>query len=72
MVSAAAWVLGKSKTELKSPSTTLPPDYRGSSSEQGENGARFWRLETLETAVRRGQECASESSQCINISGLSH
>jgi len=61
MVSAAAWVLGKSKTELKSPSTALPPDYRGSSSEQGENGARFWRLETLETAVRRGQECASES-----------
>jgi hypothetical protein len=62
MVSAAAWLLGKSKTELKSPATTIPPDYRGPSSEQGENGARFWRLETLETAVRQGQEDASECS----------
>jgi len=61
MVSSAAWVLGKSKTELKSPTSAIPPDYRGPSSEQGENGARFWRLETLETAVRQGQECLSES-----------
>ena len=61
IVSAAAWVLGKSKAELKSPTTAIPPDYRGRSSEQGENGARFWRLETLETAVRQGQECTSES-----------
>jgi len=61
MVSAAAWVLLKSKAELKSPTSAIPPDYRGPSSEQGENGARFWRLETLETAVRKGQECTSES-----------
>jgi hypothetical protein len=60
MVSAAAWVLGKSKAELKSPTTAIPPDYRGPTSEQGENGARFWRLETLETAVRRDQKCLSE------------
>jgi hypothetical protein len=61
IVSAAAWVLGKSKTELKSPTTAIPPDYRGPSSEQGENGARFWRLETLEAAVRQSQECAEET-----------
>ncbi len=61
MVSSAAWVLGKSKTELKSPSTAIPPDYWGPSSEQGENGARFWKLESLETAIRQGQECLSES-----------
>ena len=61
MVSSAAWVLGKSKTELKSATSAIPPDYRGPSSEQGENGARFWRLETLETAVRQGRECLSES-----------
>jgi hypothetical protein len=61
MVSAAAWVLGTSKTELKSPTTAIPPDYRGPSSEQGENGARFWRLESLATAVKQGQECLSES-----------
>jgi hypothetical protein len=60
MVSAAAWVLVKSKAELKPPTTAILPDYRGPSSEQGENAARFWRLETLETAVRQGQECASE------------
>jgi hypothetical protein len=56
MVSAAAWVLGKSKAELKSPATAIPSDYRGPFAEQGENGARFWRLETLESAVRQGQE----------------
>jgi hypothetical protein len=61
MVSAAAWVLLKSKAELKPPSTAIPPDYRGPSSEQGEDGARFWRLETLEAAVRQSQECVSES-----------
>ena len=61
MVSAAAWVLLKSKSELKSPTTAIPPDYRGPSLEQGENGARFWRLETLGKAVRQGQECTSEN-----------
>ena len=61
MVSAAAWVLLKSKAELKSPTSAIPPDYRGPSSKQGENGTRFWRLEILETAVRKGQECTSES-----------
>ena len=60
MVSAAAWMLGTSKAELKSPSSAIPPDYQGPSSEQGENGARFWRLETVATAVRQGQEDASE------------
>jgi hypothetical protein len=57
MVSSAAWVPGKSKTELKSATSAIPPDYWGPSSEQGVNGARFWRLETLETAVRQSQEC---------------
>jgi hypothetical protein len=61
MLSAAAWMLGKSKAELRSPSTSIPPDYRGPSLEQGVNGARFWRLETLEAAVRQSQECLSES-----------
>ena len=60
MVSAAAWMLGTSKADLKSPSSAIPPDYRGPSSEQGENGARFWRLETVATAVRQGQEDASD------------
>jgi len=61
MVSAAAWVLLKSKAELKSPSSAIPPDYRGPSSRQDENGARFWRVGTVETVVRQGQECTSES-----------
>jgi hypothetical protein len=61
MVSAAAWVLLKSKAELKSPKTAIAPDYRGPASEQDEKGARFWRLETLATAVREGQKCMSES-----------
>jgi len=61
MVSAAAWVLGKSKAELKSSTSAIPSDYRGPFSEQGENGARFWRLETLETAVRQNQECLNEN-----------
>jgi hypothetical protein len=61
MVSAAAWVLLKSKSELKSPTTAIPPDYRGPTSKQDENGARFWRLETLGKAVRQGQECTSEN-----------
>ncbi len=60
--SQVAWLLVKSKTDVKSPSATVQPDYRGPSSSQPGNGTRFWRLETLETAVRRqGQECASES-----------
>jgi hypothetical protein len=61
MVSAAAWMLLKSKAELKSPTAAIPPDYRGPSSQQDENGARFWRLETLEAAVRQSQKCTSES-----------
>ena len=61
MVSAAAWMLLKSKAELKSPTAAIPPDYRGPSLEQGVNGARFWRLETLEAAVRQSQESLSES-----------
>jgi hypothetical protein len=60
MVSAAAWVLLKSKAELKSPSSAIFPDYWGPSSRQDENGARFWRLGTVETVVRQGQECVSE------------
>ncbi len=61
MVSAAAWVLLKSKAELKSPIAAIHPDYRDPSTERGENGVRFWRLETLENAVREGREHASES-----------
>ncbi|MGZ3628312.1 MAG: hypothetical protein ACXVDN_11655 [Ktedonobacteraceae bacterium] len=63
MVSSAAWVLLKSKAELKSPTTSIPPDYRGPSTEQGENGARFWKLEALEKAVKQGQEELSESER---------
>lgn len=51
--SAAAWVLGKSKIELKSPTFAIPPDYRGQCSEPGSKGTRFWKLKTLETASRR-------------------
>lgn len=52
-VSAAAWVLGKSKIELKSRTFAIPPDYRGQCSEPGTNGTRFWKLKTLETAIRQ-------------------
>jgi hypothetical protein len=62
MVSSAAWVLGKSKDELKSPTSAIPPDYRGPSSEQGENGARFWRLETLETAAGQNRAYLNEGT----------
>ncbi len=60
-VSQVAWLLVKSKAEVKSPSAAIQPDYRGPSSGPGGKGTRFWRLETLETAVRQGQECASEN-----------
>ncbi len=52
--SQVAWLLGKSKADVKSPSAAIQPDYRGPSSSQAGNGTRFWRLETLETAVRQG------------------
>jgi len=60
-VSQVAWLLGKSKADVKSPSAAIQPDYRGPSSSQSGNGTRFWRLETLETAFGQVQECASES-----------
>jgi len=60
-VSQVAWLLVKSKAEVKSPSAAIQPDYRGPSSGPGGKGTRFWRLETLETAVGQGQECASEN-----------
>ena len=59
MVSAAAWVLLKSKADYVFLSA-IPPDYPESICKQTENGARFWRLGTVETVVRQGQ-CASES-----------
>ena len=59
--SQVAWLLGMSKTEVKSPSAAIQPDYRGPSSSQPGNGTRFWRLETVETAVRRGHGCVGES-----------
>ncbi len=52
--SQVAWLLGKSKADVKSPSAAIQPDYRGPSSSQAGNRTRFWRLETLETAVRQG------------------
>ena len=52
--SQVAWLLGKSKADVKSPNAAIQPDYRGPSSSQAGNGTRFWRLETLETAVRQG------------------
>jgi hypothetical protein len=60
-VSQVAWLLGKNKVDVKSPSAAIRPDYRGPSSSQSGAGTRFWRLETLEIAVRQVQECASES-----------
>jgi hypothetical protein len=60
-VSQVVWLLGKSKADVKSPSAAIQPDYRGRSSSQAGNGTRFWRLETLETAVRQGQACVSEN-----------
>ena len=60
-VSQVAWLLGKNKADVKSPSAAIRPDYRGPSSSQSGAGTRFWRLETLEIAVRQVQECASES-----------
>jgi hypothetical protein len=60
-VSQVAWLLGKSKADVKSPSAAIQPDYRGPSSSQAGNGTRFWRLETLETAVGQGQGCGDES-----------
>jgi len=59
--SQVAWLFVKSKADVKSPSAAIQPDYRGPSSSQSGNGTRFWRLETLEIAVRQGQECGSES-----------
>jgi hypothetical protein len=59
--SQVAWLFVKSKADVKSPSAAIQPDYRGPSSSQSLNGTRFWRLETLEIAVRQGQECGSES-----------
>jgi hypothetical protein len=50
--SQVAWLLAKSKAEVKSPAAAIQPDYRGPSSSPGKNGTRFWRLETLATAVR--------------------
>jgi hypothetical protein len=60
-VSQTAWLLGKSKADVKLPTAAIQPDYRGPSSELDGKGTRFWRLVTLETAVRQGQECASEN-----------
>jgi hypothetical protein len=54
-----AWLLGKRKAEVKSPTAAVQPDYRGPSPSPGGYGTRFWRLETLATAVREGQQCAS-------------
>ncbi len=51
-VSQVAWLLGKSKADVKSPAAAIQPDYRGPLSSQAGNGTRFWRLETLATAVR--------------------
>ncbi len=53
-ISHVAWVLGKSKADLKSPTFTLPPDYRNPSPDG--HGTRFWRLETLKTVVQQGEE----------------
>ena len=52
-----AWLLGKSKAEVKSPAAAIQPDYRDPL--PGGNGTRFWKLETLAAAVREGQQCAS-------------
>ena len=57
--SQVAWLLLKSKSEVKSPSAAIQPDYRGPLPPPGGNGTRFWRLETLAAAVSEGQQYAS-------------
>jgi hypothetical protein len=57
--SQVAWLLLKSKSEVKSPSAAIQPDYRGPLPPLGGNGTRFWRLETLAAAVSEGQQYAS-------------
>jgi len=64
-ISHVAWVLGKSKADLKSLTFTLPPDYR-SPSPDGQ-GTRFWRLETLETAVQQGEALHLEANKGVSI-----
>jgi len=59
--SQVAWLLGKRKADVKSPNAAVQPDYRGPAPALGGNGTRFWRLETLATAVREGQQCASRN-----------
>ncbi len=59
-VGQTAWLLGKRKSEVKSPSAAIQPDYRGPSPSPGGNGTRFWRLETLEIAIKQDQGRASE------------
>lgn len=56
-----AWLLGKRKSEVKSPSAAIQPDYRGPSPSQQGKGTRFWRLETLEIAVKQNRGRAGES-----------
>jgi len=56
-----AWLLGKRKAEVKSPSAATQPDYRGPAPSPGGNGTRFWRLETLEIAVKQDQGRAGGS-----------
>jgi len=56
-----AWMLGKRKAEVKSPSAATQPDYRGPAPSPGGNGTRFWRLETLEIAVKQDQGRAGGS-----------
>ncbi len=56
-----AWLLGKGKAEVKSTSAAIQPDYRGPAPSQQGKGTRFWRLETLEIAVKQDQGRASGS-----------
>jgi hypothetical protein len=51
-ISHVAWISGKSKADLKSATPTIPPDYRGPSTEPGANGTRIWKLESIEAAIK--------------------
>lgn len=60
-ISHVAWVSGKSKADLKSSTSAIPPDYRGPSSDG--HGTRFWKLETLEATVKHIESLHFETNE---------
>lgn len=74
MVGSAAWVLGKSKTELKSPTSAIPRTtgvHRRSRAKTacGSGGWRHWKLRSERA---RNVSAKARSLQFTNTSGFSH